>query len=125
MPTPKQMNGAPAPAGTPNHLVNCGGGDNYRIGDYYPSNESFVWTGKTSRLERGQAGWWGAQGGHANNDRMMMIGWVRDYHGPAGPGVNFLTRLTALREVNWDVKTANLVANPVPELVGLRSKKLI
>ena len=30
---------------------------------------------------------------------MMMIGWVNDYHGAAGPGINFLTRLTALREV--------------------------
>lgn len=55
---------------------------------------------------------------------MMMIGWVRDYHGAAGPGINFLTRLTALREVNWDVKTDNLVANPVPELISLRTKSL-
>lgn len=34
------------------------------------------------------------------------------------------TRLSALREVNWDVKTQNLVANPVPELLGLRSSSL-
>eukprot|EP01043_Picozoa_sp_COSAG02_P090271 COSAG02_NODE_27145_length_616_cov_0.818182_2_plen_90_part_01 len=50
-----------------------------------------------------------------------MIGWVRDYHGDAGPGIKFLTRLTLLREVNWDVKTQNLVSNPVPELLGLRT----
>ena len=73
----------------------------------------------------GQAGWWGAQGGAANNDRMMMIGWVKDFHGPAGPGIQFLTRLTALREVNWDVKTNNLVSNPVPELLGLRSGTVV
>lgn len=26
-----------------------------------------------------------------------------------------------MREVNWDVKTKNLVSNPVPELLGLRT----
>ena len=128
IPTPNQIGGAPPPAGTPNQLVNCGGGNTYRIGDYFPANESFVWaaasdTGgqKTAQLEYGQAGWWGAQGGAANNDRMMMIGWVRDYRGDAGPGIQFLTRLTLLREVNWDTKTENLVSNPVPELLKLRS----
>merc|ERR1712226_1280517 len=53
-----------------------------------------------------------------------MIGWIRDFRGPAGPGINFLTRLSALREVNWDVKTESLVSNPVPELVGLRTKSI-
>ena len=81
-----------------------------------------MWDGQAiANLEHGQAGWWGAQGGAANNNRMMMIGWVRDFHGDAGPGIQFLTRLTLLREVNWDVKTNNLVSNPVPELLGLRS----
>ena len=27
---------------------------------------------------------------------MMMIGWVKDFHGDAGPGIQFLTRLTLL-----------------------------
>merc|ERR1712137_1693 len=124
IPMPNQVGGSPPPAGTPNYLVNCGGGDNYRIGNYFPANESFIWSGKTARLEYGSTGWWGTQGGSANNNRMMMIGWVRDYHGPAGLGIKFLTRLSALREVNWDVKTENLVSNPVPELVGLRTKSL-
>ena len=58
------------------------------------------------------------QGGAANNDRMMMIGWVKDYYGNAGPGIGepgraWLTRLTLLREVNWDTKSQNLVSNPV------------
>ena len=49
---------------------------------------------------------------------MFMIGWaLGDYHGPAGPGINFLTRLTLLREVNFDAKTANLVANPAGALI--------
>lgn len=52
--------------------------------------------------------WWGAQGGAANNNRMMMIGWVGDYGDPVTKIV--YTRLSALREVNWDVKTQNLVA---------------
>ena len=43
---------------------------------------------------------------------MMMIGWVADYHGDGGPGIAFLTRLTALREVNWDVKTQNVKMRP-------------
>jgi hypothetical protein len=53
---------------------------------------------------------------------MMMIGWVADYYNPVDR-ITY-TRLSALREVNWDVKTQNLVANPVPELVGLRSSSL-
>jgi hypothetical protein len=122
IPTPNTIGGDKPPVGTPNWLVNCGGGTTYRIGNYHPENESFVWDGHTvANLEHGQAGWWGAQGGDANNDRMMMIGWIKDYHGDAGPGISFLTRLTLLREVNWDVRTQNLVSNPVPELLGLRS----
>ena len=71
--------------------------------------------------------WWGAQGGAANNNRMMMIGWVRrltyqypdrlplkciSQVGDYGDPVTKITytRLSALREVNWDVKTQNLVA---------------
>jgi hypothetical protein len=130
IPTPNQVGGASPPAGTPNYLVNCGGGDTFRIGSYFPANESFVWSGKTALLEyggarkRSETGWWGAQGGSANNNRMMMIGWVPDYHGAAGPGIRFLTRLSALREVNWDTKIENLVSNPVPELAGLRTKSI-
>jgi hypothetical protein len=123
--TPNQVGGAPPPPGTPNQLVNCGGGTSFHIGDYFPANESFVWDGKrTAELEHGQAGWWGSQGGAANNGRMMMVGWIKDYHGPAGPGISFLTRLTAIREVNWDVRTDSLVSNPVPELLNLRTGSL-
>ena len=43
---------------------------------------------------------------------------------PPGPGIEFLTRLTLLREVNYDLKTNNLVSNPIPELVGLRTGSL-
>ena len=125
IPVPNQVSGAPPPAGSPNYMVNCGGGTTYRIGNYFPENESFVWDGTSvANLEHGQAGWWGAQGGAANNNRMMLIGWVSDFHGDAGPGINFLTRLTILREANWDVKTQSLVSNPVPELLGLRSGSL-
>ncbi len=53
---------------------------------------------------------------------MLMIGWaLGDFNGAAGPGITFLTRLTLLREVNFDAKTNDLVSNPVPELVNLRS----
>jgi hypothetical protein len=44
-----------------------------------------------------------------------------DYKGDAGPGINFLTRLTLLREVNYDAALGTLVSNPVPELVNLRN----
>jgi hypothetical protein len=47
-----------------------------------------------------------------------------DYHGAAGPGIRFLTRLTILREVNYEAKTQSLVSNPVPELTGLRTASL-
>eukprot|EP01051_Picozoa_sp_SAG22_P005954 SAG22_NODE_372_length_11551_cov_20.656741_8_plen_41_part_00 len=40
----------------------------------------------------------------------MMIGWVADYGGDGGPGIKALTRLSILREVNWDVRTQSLVA---------------
>jgi hypothetical protein len=73
-------------------------------------------------LEGGHGGWWGAQ---QANDRSFMIGWaLPDFHGPSGPGINFLTRLTLLREINYDAKFGNLVSNPVPELVGLRTGSL-
>lgn len=59
------------------------------------------------------------------NDRMMMIGWATpDFRGPAGPGIKSLTRLTLMREVNYDAKTQNLVSNPVKELEGLRTRSL-
>ena len=51
-----------------------------------------------------------------------MIGWVGDYYNPVDH-ITY-TRLSALREVNWDVKTQSLVANPVPELLNLRSSSL-
>ena len=59
----------------------------------------------------------------SEKQRALRAG-VADYHGDAGPGIQFLTRLTLLREVNWDTKTQNLVANPVPELLGLRTGSL-
>jgi hypothetical protein len=53
---------------------------------------------------------------------MMIVGWAEpDFHGPAGPGLTFLTRLTLVREVNFDAALGTLVANPLPEMVGLRS----
>jgi len=99
------------------------------FGNYYPGNETFVhWSpngekpGKQAHLEGGHGGWWGTQ---MANDRLMTIGWaLDDFHGPAGPGIDFLTRLTLLREVHYDAKTENLVSNPVKELVGLRNGSL-
>jgi hypothetical protein len=56
---------------------------------------------------------------------MMMLGWATpDYHGDAGKGIAFLTRMTLLREVNYDHKLQNLVANPLPELKGLATVQL-
>ena len=51
-----------------------------------------------------------------------MIGWVGDYYDPLDH-ITY-TRLSALREVNWDVKTRDLVANPLPEMTSLRSTTL-
>ena len=129
LPVPNQVDGSPPPAGMPDYLVNVGGGDLYLWGNYHPENESFTpWIApgstkaKTTELERGQGGWWGAQNA---NGRMLMIGWaLGDYNGPAGPGISFLTRLTLLREVNFDLKTMDLVSNPAPELTSLRSGSL-
>jgi hypothetical protein len=129
IPVPNQVDGSPPPAGVPNRLVNVGGGDLYLFGDYHANNETCVpWSpngekpGKEAHLEGGKGGWWGGQ---MANDRMMVIGWaLPDFHGPAGPGIGFLTRLTLLREVNYDAKIQNLVSNPVPELKGLRTGSL-
>ena len=35
--------------------------------------------------------------------------------------IDFLTRLTLLREVNYDAKLGDLVSNPAPELANLRT----
>jgi hypothetical protein len=57
IPMPNQVGGAPPPTGSPNWLVNCGGGNTYRIGNYYPANESFVWDGRSvTQLEHGGTG---------------------------------------------------------------------
>jgi hypothetical protein len=57
IPMPNQIGGAPPPAGSPNWLVNCGGGNTYRIGNYHPANESFVWDGRSvTQLEHGGTG---------------------------------------------------------------------
>ena len=104
---PNQINGAPPPAGSPNRAVNIGNGADFLLGTYYAENETFVpWSpageqpGRVAKLEGGSASWWGATGGADSNGRMMLIGWATpDFNGPAGPGIEFLTRLTGLREV--------------------------
>ena len=55
-------------------------------------------------------------------ERAIMIGWaIGNYHGPVGPVIGVLTRLTGLRETNFNQKTMNLVTNPIPELKNLRT----
>eukprot|EP01051_Picozoa_sp_SAG22_P007993 SAG22_NODE_585_length_8867_cov_11.509580_7_plen_637_part_00 len=136
MPVPKAIDGSalPSGAGAPNLLINVGGGERFVFATWDNATESLApWTappgapatGQQAELEGGKAGWWGASGGTDNNGRMMMIGWaLPDYHGAAGPGIDFLTRLTMLREVNYEAKTQSLVSNPVPELTGLRTGSL-
>jgi len=93
-----------------NTTVNCGGPK--------PSPNTI----KQAHLEHGHGGWFGTQ---SANGRLMMIGWaLPDYRGPAGIGIEFLTRLTLLREINYDSDTKNLVANPVPELKNLRERTI-
>lgn len=150
MHTPNQIDGSAPPAGVADHIVNIRGGADYLFGNYDAAKETFTpWSpdgpppptptpppgpapgpsptgGQEAHLEGGGAGWWGAQMTHDPEgkvkDRMMMIGWgTPDYHGPAGPGIDVVTRLTGMREVNFDTKTMNLVANPLPELKGLRT----
>jgi len=127
LPFPRQVDGKPAPSGTtPNYIINNGGGDSYMWGTYHPNNETFVpfvpsgaTEPKISKLEGAKGGWFGAQ---SANERTFMIGWaLGDYNGPAGPGITFLTRLTLLREINYDAKLMDLVSNPTPELTGLRT----
>jgi hypothetical protein len=126
LPFPRQADGTPAPAGTPNYIINAAGGADYAWGNYYPENETWVAyvppgdsAPKISHLEKAKAGWWGAQ---SANNRTFMIGWaLGDYHGPAGAGIDFLTRLTLLREIHYDAKLGDLVSNPTAELRNLRT----
>jgi len=136
MPVPNTIDGSapPSGAGAPNILINVGGGDRYVFATWDNATESLTpWTappgapktGQVAHLEGAHASWWGASGGTDNNGRMMMIGWATpDFHGDGGPGIKFLTRLTGLREVNYDPKSKNLVANPVPELKNLRGASI-
>eukprot|EP01043_Picozoa_sp_COSAG02_P036643 COSAG02_NODE_2698_length_8208_cov_10.377482_1_plen_611_part_00 len=138
LPVPNQIGGAPPPT-QPTHIVNIAGGERYLFGTYHRENETFAHyrpggeiPGLEAHLEGGTARWFAAQ---FANDRMLMIGWAQpDYGGlpnphnphlpvppPAGPGIGLLTRLTLLRQVNYDLQTKNLVSNPVPELKGLRT----
>ena len=122
MPVPAQVGGAPPPAGSPDMAINVNGGADYILGFYNAANESFTPSGTVAHLEGGGADWFGGQGGADNNNRMMIVGWAMpDFNGPAGPGITFLTRLTLVREVNFDAELKSLVANPLPELAGLRS----
>ena len=122
IPIPNQVDGTPPPPTGPNIAVNVGNGADFLLGIYDEAAQTFTpWpvngTEQINKLEMGSAGWFGAQGGKDNNNRMMLIGWAMgDY-----PRV---TRLTLLREANWDNALGGLVANPVPELVGLRTENL-
>lgn len=130
--TPNQIGGAPPPAGAPNRVVNVGNGASFLLGDYNATEETFTpWNpaggpqGIVAELEQGDASWFGASGGADNNGRMMMIGWATpDFTADAGPGIGFLTRMTLLREVNWDAATNTLVSNPLPELAALHNGSL-
>jgi len=131
LPLPNQIDGSPPPFGSPNRAVNVGNGADFLLGIYDPDKETFTnWISSNSteseqivHLEQGSASWWGASGGSDNNNRSMMIGWATpDFVGPgAGDGFSFLTRLTLLREIHWDVETSTLISNPVPEIIALRS----
>jgi hypothetical protein len=131
-PVPNQVGGAPPPLGAPNLAVNVFGGADYLLGTYDPAAETFApWRpanetpGRVVRLEGGRADWFGEGGGADNNGRMMVVGWaLPDYKGPAGPGVDAVTRLTLVREVNWDAALGSLVANPLPEIALLRAEIL-
>ena len=131
-PVPNQVGGAPPPPGAPNLAVNVFGGADYLLGTYDPAAETFApWRpanetpGRVVRLEGGRADWFGEGGGADNNGRMMVVGWaLPDYKGPAGPGVDAVTRLTLVREVNWDAALGSLVANPLPEIALLRAEIL-
>lgn len=131
-PVPNQIDGSPPPPGSPNRAVNVGNGAQFLLGTYDAANETFTpWSpagevpGREARLEGGSASWWGATGGSDAAGRMLLIGWATpDYTNRSGPGIYFLTRLTALREVNWDAEIGNLVANPVPELAALHAGEI-
>jgi hypothetical protein len=132
VPVPNQVGGAPPPPGSPNLAVNVFGGADYLLGTYDPAAETFApWRpanetpGRVVRLEGGRADWFGGGGGTDNNGRMMIVGWaLPDFKGPAGPGVDDVTRLTLVREVNYDAALGLLVANPLPEISLLRAESL-
>jgi hypothetical protein len=112
MPVPNTVDGESPPSGdgNPNMVINTAGGQRYVFATWDSVKETLTpWTappgapstGQVANLERSRASWWGASGGTDNNGRMMMIGWATpDFHGDAGKGINFLTRLTGLREVH-------------------------
>jgi hypothetical protein len=131
MPVPKAVDGSEPPSGpdAPNILINTAGGNRYVFATWNSTDETLTpWTapqgapatGQVANLEGSRASWWGASGGSDNNGRMMMIGWATpDYHGDAGPGISFLTRLTGLREVRLlDVHAVAAAAGGAAAAVG-------
>ena len=132
VPVPNQRDGTPPPPGSPDLAINVMGGADYILGTYDASQETFSpwrpggeWPGRVAHLEGGMAEWWGAGGGADNNNRMMIVGWATpDWEGDAGPGVSRVTRLTLVREVNFDAALGTLVANPLPEMEALRTSSI-
>jgi hypothetical protein len=114
---PQTVDGSPPPIGSPTHILTSGDGGGFRFGDYHESNDS--WVPATASRYNGvpihgpDSSWMVTQNA---SGRVMNIGWATVCGGASA--------LTTLREVKYDPKTRSLVANPVDELVGLRTGSL-
>ena len=143
---PQTVSGRPPPLGSPTHIVNVANGQEYQLGSYNSTTQSWMpWTRAVafSKTELGpDAGWFG---GSRVDGRTMNIGWAvwgieksdEASHGaslgastaagglptvrpPAAAG----ERLTVLREVKYDPRLPGLVSSPIAELAALRNATL-
>ena len=114
---PRTVDGTPAPAGSPTHILTSGDGGAFAFGDYHEANDSWVpapaeWS--VSNTASGpDSAWMATQNA---SGRVLNVGWATVCGGASA--------LTILRELKYDVAHKALVSNPVEELEQLRTSSL-
>lgn len=129
---PATVNGQPAPAGSPTHIISARGSHQWRLGWYHPANESFtvlntgkqlISTDSSKQFSWGVASYVGP--------RLINLGWVVMNIGVRGvvngsqqPPNSALSMLREVRDATTNPAAPVLAATPLSEYVTLRNGSL-